>query len=349
MTMHDLDAIYRETLARCAPDVLVKRHVDASMPRNVVAIGKCAARLLDGVASTIDIERAFVAVPEGYPLPRTPAEVYAGGHPRMTRASFDAGRALLAFVEAHHDILFLISGGGSACVEVALHSEEETASANARLIDSGLSIAEINAERRRFSAIKGGRLREHVRGRCVTLVYSDVSTGALEDVASGPTITNASEAILIADNTTMTKIAAKLIGDAAVVMPDQIEGDVDDAAELLARRATELQTGQVLVAGGEPTVVVRGEGKGGRCSELAVRFAMRSPLAALFASSDGVDGNSGVAGIHVRSRPEAGGRAGWQAALRRSASFEIAMQVGEPIMIAPTGNNLRDLYLVARD
>ena len=65
-------------------------------------------------------------------------------------------------------------------------------------------IAQINAERRKLSAIKGGKLRDRVRGRCVTLVYSDVSNGALADVASGPTITDASEAILIADNTTLT-------------------------------------------------------------------------------------------------------------------------------------------------
>src|SRR5687767_12937940 len=123
----DLKAIYSETLVRCAPDILVREHVDASMPRNVVAIGKCAGGLLDGVASVIGIESAFVAIPEGYRLPRAKAEVHVGGHPHMTRASFDAGRALLRYVDAHRDILFLISGGGSACVEVplpAFHEDE---------------------------------------------------------------------------------------------------------------------------------------------------------------------------------------------------------------------------------
>jgi glycerate 2-kinase len=345
----DLKAIYLTTLERCAPGVLVKAHVDPSLPRNVVAIGKCAGALLDGVAETIAVEHAFAAIPEGYPLPRSRAEVRVGGHPRMTPASFAAGRALVDFVAAHRDILFLVSGGGSACVEVALRSEEETAAANARLLASGLPIAAINAERRKFSAIKGGRLRERVRGRCVTLVYSDVSTGALGDVASGPTIASASDAVLIADNTTLTAAAAERIGNAAVTMGEQIEGDVDEAAELLARRAAELQRGQILVAGGEPTVLVRGDGRGGRCSELAVRFAMRSPLEALFGSSDGVDGNSGAAGVLIPRRPAAAGRAAWQPALLRSASFEIAAQLGEPIMIAPTGNNLRDLFLVARD
>ncbi len=347
----DLRSIYLETLARCAPDVLVQKHVDASMPRNVVAIGKCAGALLDGVARVIDIERAFVAIPEGYRLPVTRAEVHLGGHPQMTKASFDAGRALIEFVDTHDDILVLVSGGGSACVEVPLapYTEDDVANANARLITSGLPIGTINTERRKLSAIKGGRLRDRVRGRCVTLVYSDVATGALADVASGPTIRQVSEAILVADNTTLVRTAAEIIGNEGVTLEEQIECDVEDAAAMLAERTPALQKGQVLVAGGEPTVVVRGEGKGGRCSELAVRFAEKCEYEALFASSDGVDGNSGAAGIHVRRRPEAAAPAGWADALEVSDSFRIASQVGEPIMIAPTGNNLRDLFLVARD
>jgi len=49
-------------------------------------------------------------------------------------------------------------------------------------------IGEINCVRKHLSAIKGGRLGARVRGRSVTYVLSDVSTGALADVASGPTL-----------------------------------------------------------------------------------------------------------------------------------------------------------------
>jgi glycerate-2-kinase len=342
----DLKAIYLTTLARCAPDVLVRAHVTGDMPRNVVAIGKSAGALLDGAAAVHAIDDAFVAIPDGYRLPATRAQVHVGGHPHMTRASFDAGRALLAFVDAHDDILFLVSGGGSACVEVPLVDEETAARANATWIASGMSIAEINARRRTMSAIKGGKLAARVRGRAVTLVYSDVSTGALHDVASGPTVPG-SKAVLVADNTTLVRAAAQIIRDNAVVIEEQIEGDVEDAAQVLAGRAKQLQPGQVLVAGGEPTVVVRGDGRGGRCSELAVRFALLSACEAVFASSDGVDGNSGAAGIYLPGRLEAGGAAGWKPALRASDSYPVAVQLGEPIMIAPTGNNLRDLFLVA--
>jgi glycerate-2-kinase len=310
------------------------------MPRNVVAIGKCAGLLLDGVASVHDVESAFVVVPEGYPRPHGGQAAFIGGHPHYTRQSFEAGRRLLEFVNAHDDILFLISGGGSACVEVPLVDEQEAIRINAGLIASGKTIAEINAERRSISAIKGGRLARRVRGRAVTLVYSDVSTHALHDVASGPTIPG-SEAILIADNTTLVRAAAQIIGDNAVVLEEQLECDVLEAAAMLAQRASRLRKGEVLVAGGEPTVVVRGTGRGGRCSELAVRFAGLCDAPALFASSDGVDGNSGAAGFFLP-----GGR---RPAVphEESNSFPVATQIGEPIMIAPTGNNLRDLFLVA--
>ncbi|HEU4887984.1 MAG TPA: DUF4147 domain-containing protein [Thermoanaerobaculia bacterium] len=347
----NLTYVYLETLTRCAPDVLVRKHVNSTMPRNVVAIGKCAGALLDGVAAVHEIDAAFVALPEYYPPPRTNAEIHIGGHPHMTRASFAAGKALLKFVERHDEILFLVSGGGSACVEVVLapHSENDVADANASLIASGRPIAQINRERRKLSAIKGGRLRERVRGRCVTLVYSDVSTGALADVASGPTITDASEAILIADNTTLTTTAAQIIGNDAVLLDTQIECGVEEAARTLAARAEALNSGQILVAGGEPTVRVMGVGKGGRCSELAMRFAALSSAEALFASSDGVDGNSDAAGIYLPlSRPGVK-TTHLRDVLAASDSYRLAAQVGEPIMIAPTGNNLRDLYLIARN
>jgi glycerate 2-kinase len=341
----DLRQIYLETLARCAPEKLVRPHVTPDLPRNVVAIGKCAGSLLDGVASVHDIEHAFVAIPEGYKLPSTKAEVHLGGHPQMIPSSFAAGRALITFVERHDDILFLISGGGSACVEVPLapHDEQQLIDINARLIASGLPIESINAERKKLSAIKDGRLGDRVRGQAVTFVYSDTGATGLRDVASGPSYRNMR---LIADNQTLVRTAAEIIGTNAVVIEGQLEGDVLSVAQHLARNA---QAGKILVAGGEPTVRVKGNGRGGRCSELAVHFARISGDEALFASSDGVDGNSGAAGVHLPHRGVAGLPRGWEAALEASDSMSVVMQVGEPIMITPTGNNLRDLFLVARD
>jgi hydroxypyruvate reductase len=244
------------------------------------------------------------------------SQIAIGGHPDIAAASFDAGRQLIAFVEAHDEVLFLISGGGSACVELPLapwFDERDLIETNARLVASALKIGDINCVRKHLSAIKGGRLASRVK-RSVTLVYSDVSTGALADVASGPTlpdVTTKADAIailgriggcerivaklreercpetikriddsrcaLIADNHTLVANAAEIaasMGYTPVVIEQQIESSVEDAANDLLDRAAKLKAREVLIAGGEPTLVRRGSGKGGRCIEMAVRMAL---------------------------------------------------------------------------
>ena len=362
--MGDLKSIYDRALAACAPGALVRRVVRDDFPKTVVSIGKCAGALLDGYGTFDD---AFVAIPAGYPKPESAARVYEGGHPQMTTASLIAGRALLDFVAAHDEITFLISGGGSACVEwpLAPFTEHEVLALNAQLIRSGKSIHEINEERKRVSAIKGGKLIASLR-RSVTLVYSDVSSGALGDVASGPTVSvegrrprrpgrggprPSTELYLIADNETLTTAAADIAqqyGYTVVRWSGQIESDVETAAVVLARAAAKLNEREVIVAGGEPTVEQRGTGQGGRCSELAVRFALHCDrrIDALFGSSDGVDGNSGAAGVEIAT-PAAIDRDFVARELAQSNSMAIVNRVGRAIPGRPTGNNLRDLYLLA--
>ncbi|HEU4521744.1 MAG TPA: DUF4147 domain-containing protein [Thermoanaerobaculia bacterium] len=385
--MLDLELIYRESLRRCEPGALVRRVVTPDMPRTIAAIGKCAAAMAEGIPDPAGV---LAVVPKGYPG----TNVIHGGHPQIDDDSFRAGEALLRFVDAHADITFLISGGGSACAEVPLapfFTRDDVRLLNDRLIAAGLPIRDINTVRKHVSAIKGGRLAARVRGRSVSLVYSDVATGDLASVASGPTVPDAStkneaidilqrvsgchrivaalrnaevpetvreigntEVVLVADNNTLVETAAELIRDAGlepVRWPEQIESDVSTAARQLAERAAQLDRHEVLVAGGEPTVVVGGSGRGGRCSELAVRFALdwqaNHHVRALFGSSDGVDGNSGAAGFLI-DVPAAFDRGAAAAALESSDSASAASRIGRPIIMPPTGNNLRDLYLVAR-
>ncbi|MEA2164327.1 MAG: glycerate 2-kinase [Thermoanaerobaculia bacterium] len=415
--LDQLKTIYLRTLDACAPEGLVRAAITRGMPRNVVAIGKCAGALRDGLD---DVDDAFVAVPDGYRLPAKRSQIAIGGHPYINAASFEAGRRLIEFIDAHDEILFLISGGGSACVELPLmpwFAERDLIETNARLVASGLAIGDINCVRKHLSAIKGGRLAARVK-RSVTLVYSDVATGALADVASGPTLPDAStkaDAIailervggcerivaklrddecpetikriddsrvaLIADNRTLVAKAAEIaasMGFTPVVVEQQIESQIDNAANELLDRASSLRLNEVLIAGGEPTLVRRGDGKGGRCVELAVRMAMaenerrsdspvrlpvdseREPsdwrvrptsipptLHILLGTSDGADGNSGVAAVAI-TLPASIDREVAIRELSRSNSLAVAESVGETIMIPSAGNNLRDLYLLAR-
>ena len=76
-------------------------------------------------------------------------------------------------------------------------------------------------------------------------------------------------------------------------------------------------------------------------------WRVRPTFHALLGTSDGVDGNSGVAAVAI-SLPASLDHAVAARELARSNSLVIAESIGETIIIPPAGNNLRDLYLLAR-
>lgn len=120
-----------------------------------------------------------------------------GGHPLPTRDSLSAAERVLELLDeansTHGLVIFLVSGGGSAMIEWPIHNDVTLANirlATKALIGSGASISEINAVRRAFSLIKGGRLAAKAPN-CdqITLIVSDVPPGKEWNVASGPTLT----------------------------------------------------------------------------------------------------------------------------------------------------------------
>ncbi len=123
-------------------------------------------------------------------------QVFEGGHPLPNEASLAAARAAIELVECAEReralIIFLISGGGSAMMEWPLDASLTLAGlcdANRVLVSCGATIAEVNAVRRAFSAIKGGRLAALAPdARQVSLIVSDTNSGEEWAVASGPTL-----------------------------------------------------------------------------------------------------------------------------------------------------------------
>jgi hydroxypyruvate reductase len=109
----------------------------------------------------------------------------------------------------------------------------------------------------------------------------------------------------------------------------------------------------LLLAGGESTVQVRGPGRGGRCQELAVRLALGcgdlTGWAALCAGTDGADGPTDAAGALVDADSAARAReAGLDlaACLERSDSHPALEALGALIRTGPTDTNVTDLALL---
>ena len=158
-----------------------------------VAIGKAAERMAYAVAEIFG--DLFLAGVLSGPRRGFGWEYFDGGHPLPNEDSLAAAKAAIHLLQAadHQNslIVFLISGGGSAMFELPSSDDitlEDLRAANSILVGCGASISEVNAVRRAFSAVKGGRLATFApTSRQLTLIVSDVHKGEEHNVASGPT------------------------------------------------------------------------------------------------------------------------------------------------------------------
>lgn len=112
--------------------------------------------------------------------------------------------------------------------------------------------------------------------------------------------------------------------------------------------------GVVLVAGGETTVRVNGDGKGGRNQEFALSAALEIDgepgMAVLSCGTDGVDGPTDAAGAFAdgstcRRGSENGLSA--RAHLERNDSFPFFAALGDLVVTGPTGTNVADIVVGA--
>lgn len=167
----------------------------------VVAFGKAAAGMARAAAEALGDAwtRGLVVLPHGHRAPRLArTRAIEAGHPLPDEGSVRAGRevqALLAGLRRADYLLALISGGGSALLELPNPgvSLEDLRATQRLLLRSGAPIEDLNTVRRALSQIKGGGLaRLASPARTLALVLSDVVGDRLVAIASGPTVLTAS-------------------------------------------------------------------------------------------------------------------------------------------------------------
>ena len=292
-------------------------------------------------------------------------------------------------------VVFLISGGGSAMIEWPSNDEITLAdlrAANQDLVSCGALISEVNSVRRAFSAVKGGGLsRRAPKARQFTLIVSDTNPGDEASVASGPTLEAAPDApnaidvvehyhldtvlpasimkalrgsevpagkaggshlVLLDNGTAMNAARAKALelGFDCEIMGDVCEKPIQNGCDLL------LSALSSAISGGEFSCPVRGDGRGGRNLETALRCAIALDKQAahtviLSAGTDGIDGNSPAAGaIADETTLQRARSLNLDAAqyLARSDSYTFFEQLNNLITTGPTGTNVRDLRILLR-
>ncbi len=133
----------------------------------------------------------------------------------------------------------------------------------------------------------------------------------------------------------------------------ELAGEAREVGARLAAEALAVSDSRLcLLGGGETTVTVRGDGRGGRSQELALAAAIaleNSPALLLAAGTDGTDGPTDAAGAFADGASLARGAAkGLDAAdhLERNDAYSFFAQEGGLLVTGPTGTNVRDLVLL---
>lgn len=160
------------------------------------------------------------------------------------------------------------------------------------------------------------------------------------------------------DATTASVAAAESSGVLVERCSAELYGPVERCAELLVREVDRLQQRSnrpwVLIAGGEPDVIVRGSGRGGRNQHLALLLAeplaKRPGVMALVAGTDGTDGPTDAAGAFVDAETvKRGNGLRMQAAqfLQQSDSYAYFSAIGDLLITGPTDTNVADLVVLS--
>ena len=399
-----LDTLYRDTIAALEPERAVHQALDAThtrlsatTPVHLIGLGKAAAAMCQAAVSW-HVEHGFpiasgLCVTHVMPY-RTfgPVAVVVGDHPTPGTRSVAAAAMLNAYIIArisHGDrVLVLLSGGTSALIGAPRGdmSLAEYAATTDALLGSGLSINQINRQRRHLSRWGGGRLGAALlaRGASVeVLVISDVLGDDLASIGSGPCIPDHVDvATMIAHRVISDNRAARAAvaaqararGLAATLIDEPLHGDVTLCAERIvlallthashARSSRISRTPMLIGWGGEPTVALIGSDAppGGRMQALALHIAHRlheagddaCGITVLAAGTDGRDGTTDAAGAIVDGQTWSGLRAISRNPERDLAAFRSHDALAALNVLIPSfasGTNVNDLVLalVQRD
>jgi glycerate 2-kinase len=170
------------------------------------------------------------------------------------------------------------------------------------------------------------------------------------------------ENIIIGSNGVALEAAkkhAESLGFDVEILSSEIRGEAKEVGQELAKKAvgirnTKRSTKPVcLIAGGETTVTVRGDGLGGRNMELALSFAIGiegvGGVSFLSAGTDGTDGPTDAAGAIVDGDTvKRGKEKGMSAAeyLEDNDSYHYFEKAGGLLITGPTGTNVMDIQVI---
>ena len=188
-------------------------------------------------------------------------------------------------------------------------------------------------------------------------------SGDLETPKPGDPRLAHSEFCLIASPRQMLKAAAEeaqRLGVTPLILGDAIEGEAREVGKVMAgiaqscaRHGFPAQKPCVLLSGGETTVTMKGDGRGGRNTEFLLSLALALDGApgihALAADTDGIDGSEDNAGAFVMPDTLPRARAlglDLRARLANNDAWSSFSALGDLLVTGPTLTNVNDFRAI---
>lgn len=168
------------------------------------------------------------------------------------------------------------------------------------------------------------------------------------------------QALVGTNRTALDAAAAAAAADGAdiVLLPGFLTGEARECARAFCARLREsaaaLPPGRsiALVAGGETTVRVRGDGRGGRSQEFALATAIElsgeERMAVLSGGTDGIDGPTDAAGAYADGTTAARGKSlglDLRGHLENNDAYPPFQALGDLVITGPTGTNVTDIAI----
>ena len=167
------------------------------------------------------------------------------------------------------------------------------------------------------------------------------------------------ENLLVASNEMAARAAAQQAADDGFkieLLGNDWQGEAREvAAPLVAKLKSTVSKPLCMIAGGETTVTIRGNGKGGRNQELALAAVAlldgQPDLLLVTLATDGEDGPTDAAGAIVTAETKNNGlKLGLNPALflANNDAYHYFQALGDLLKPGPTGTNVNDLTFLFR-
>jgi hydroxypyruvate reductase len=194
-------------------------------------------------------------------------------------------------------------------------------------------------------------------------VRQRIASGAGETPKPGDRVFDRVNNVVVGSNRLAVDAASKkarALGFRTIVLTASVQGEAREIARVHAAIAREILTAgrpvrlpACVISGGETTVTIRGQGKGGRNQEFALAAAIDiasfENVLILSAGTDGSDGPTDAAGAIADGSSVARAMSKGldpQGCLRDNDSYRFFDALGDLFKTGPTGTNVADIQII---